>query len=58
MADNLTNRGPADRNRVSVTEDWELKYWTKELRCTAEELRAAIKAVGTTTADVRARLEN
>jgi hypothetical protein len=58
MADNLTNRGPADRNRINVTEEWELNYWMKELGCTAEELRAAIKAVGTTAADVRARLEN
>ena len=39
MADDLTNRGPRDRNRVDVNEDWELRYWTKKFGCTATELR-------------------
>ena len=51
MADDLTNRGPRDRNRVDVNEDWELRYWTKKFGCTATELRDAVKSVGTTIAD-------
>jgi len=51
MADDLTNRGPRDRNRVDVNEDWELRYWTKKFGCTATELRDAVKSVGTTMAD-------
>jgi hypothetical protein len=39
-------------------EDWELKYWTKELGCSADALRAAVKAVGSSVDDVRARLES
>ena len=58
MADNLTQRGPADRNRVNLSEDWELKYWTKELGVGADELRAAVKAVGSSVEDVRARLQS
>ena len=51
MADDLTNRGSRDRNRVDVNEDWELRYWTKKFGCTATELRDAVKSVGTTMAD-------
>ena len=51
MADDLTNRGPRDRNRVDVNEDWELRYWSKKFGCTATELRDAVKAAGTTMAD-------
>jgi hypothetical protein len=57
MADDLTNRGPADRARINVHEDHEVRYWTKELGCTAEQLRAAVKAVGVMAADVRAHLK-
>lgn len=31
MADNASNRGPADRARINVNEDYEVAYWTKEL---------------------------
>jgi hypothetical protein len=58
MADNLENRGPEDRSRINLTEEWELKYWTKELGVSADALRAAIKAVGSSTEDVRARLNS
>lgn len=30
MVDDLTNRGPADRARVNVNEEWEVRYWCKE----------------------------
>jgi hypothetical protein len=57
MADNLSDRGPQDRNRISTSEDWEVKYWTKEFGVTEDELRAAVKAVGPMTADVRKQLK-
>ncbi|WP_282369964.1 DUF3606 domain-containing protein [Pseudomonas sp. PS02290] len=53
MADNLGSRGPQDRARVNTSEDWELKYWTKELGVTEEQLKAAVKAVGPMVVDVR-----
>ena len=56
MADDTSNRRPADRLRVNVNEPWELSYWMKEFRCTAEELRAAVKAAGVMVADVQAYL--
>ena len=46
MADDLKNRGPQDRSRVNVNEDWEVTYWCKEFGCSEAELRAAVAAVG------------
>lgn len=46
MADNLKKRGPRDASRISLSEDWEVKYWTKALACSVMELTAAVKKVG------------
>ena len=57
MSDDLKNRGPADRSKISLTESWEVRYWTKEIGCTETQLRAAVTAVGHGVAAVRARLK-
>lgn len=46
MADDKTIRGPADRARVNVHEAYEVTYWTKKFGVTADQLRAAVQAVG------------
>ncbi|RMV27326.1 hypothetical protein ALP12_200152 [Pseudomonas savastanoi pv. phaseolicola] len=56
MSDDLTNKGPKDRTRVNTSEDWEVKYWTKEFGVTEAELKAAVKAVGPMVVDVRKKL--
>ena len=53
MSDDRTNRGPADRSRVNVNEDYEVRYWCKEFGCTETQLRAAVRAVGVMVTDVR-----
>jgi hypothetical protein len=30
MADDKTNRGPQDRTRINLSEDYEVRYWTKK----------------------------
>jgi hypothetical protein len=52
MADDLTKRGPADRKRISLTEDWEVRYWTKHFDCSEEDLREAVAKVGHMVTDV------
>jgi len=56
MADDTNKRGPADRIRINVHEDWEVDYWRKELGVTPEQLRDAVKQVGVMAADVRKHL--
>lgn len=57
MADDLNNRGAKDRARINVNEEHELRYWTKELGVTEEQLRAAVKSAGVMAADVRKHLK-
>jgi hypothetical protein len=56
MSDDLKNRGEQDRLRINVHEEHEVRYWTKELNVTREELERAVKAVGVMAADVRKHL--
>lgn len=57
MPDNLKRRQPEDPEQINKNQDWEIKYWCKELACTEEELVAAINAVGPYVKDVKKYLE-
>lgn len=57
MADERTKTGPADRSRVDVHEDYEVRYWTGKFGCTKAQLEAAVKAVGVMAKDVEAYLK-
>jgi hypothetical protein len=56
MSDNTNDRGPADRSRISLEQDHEVRYWTSALGCTEEELRQAVAAVGASAEAVRTSL--
>jgi hypothetical protein len=56
MADDLNERGPQDRSRINVNEDYELRYWTKTLGVTPEQLRDAVNQVGPSVEKVREHL--
>jgi len=56
MSDNLKDRGPQDRSRINVNEEWELRYWTKALGVTEDRLRKAVAKVGVSADAVRAEL--
>jgi len=53
MSDDLNNRGPQDRARINVHEPWEVRYWTRELGCTQQQLVAAVNKVGVSAAAVK-----
>jgi len=56
MSDDLTNRGHQDRARINVNEDHELRYWTKELGVSEQQLKEAVKAVGVAVEAVKEHL--
>ncbi len=56
MADDLTNRGPQDRSRINLSESWEVQYWTKKFGVTEQQLRDAVKAVGSSAEAVQKKL--
>ena len=53
MSDDLSNRGPQDRSRISLTEDHEVDYWTKAIGVSREALIKAVNAVGPSAEAVR-----
>jgi hypothetical protein len=46
MADDKTLRGPQDRTRIALGEDYEVEYWTKKFGVSKERLEESVKAVG------------
>lgn len=56
MSDDKSQTGSPDRDRINLEEDYEVRYWTDTLGVTAEELRNAVAAVGSTAAAVRRHL--
>ncbi|CUJ69847.1 Protein of uncharacterised function (DUF3606) [Achromobacter sp. 2789STDY5608633] len=53
MSDDLTQRGPQDRTRINVNEPHELRYWTKALGVTEEQLKQAVNQVGVSVDQVK-----
>ena len=53
MADDKTKRGTPDRSRINVNEEYEIRYWTKELGVSAERLRELVTKHGVLVADIR-----
>lgn len=56
MSDDKTNRGPQDRSRIALGEDYEVRYWSEKFGVSAEELRAAVEAVGNSAEAVEKHL--
>ena len=57
MAEALTNKAPPLRNHIAMNEELEVKYWTKHLGVTRDELERAVDKVGNSAAAVRKELE-
>ena len=46
MADDLTNKGPQDRSRISLLEPHEVQYWADKFNVSKERLSEAVRNVG------------
>ena len=56
MSDDRTQRGPQDRNRININEDYEVQYWSEKFGVSREELISAVDSAGPMVADVARRL--
>lgn len=56
MADDLKKRAQPDRSKINMHEAFEVKYWTKHLGITRDQLAATIEKVGNSAAAVRKEL--
>ncbi|UQV19641.1 DUF3606 domain-containing protein [Brevundimonas albigilva] len=52
MSDDKSQTGNPDRQRVSLSEDYEVQDWSKRFGVTADQLRAAVDAVGNQAEDI------
>lgn len=59
MADDTAQRHGQDRSRINLSQDHEVRYWTKELGCTEEQLRDAVRKAGSSeVAKVRQQIRS
>lgn len=58
MADDRKKRGPQDAAKVNTHESYELDYWSQKFGVTSDQLKAAVKEVGSGSAAVEAHLKS
>jgi hypothetical protein len=56
MADDKHNTGPRDGKRISLTEDYEVRYWTNALGVSKEKLVALVQEHGNSAERIRRAL--
>jgi hypothetical protein len=56
MTDDKTKTGNPDRQRISLSEDYEVRNWAQHFGVTEKALRAAVARVGPSAEDVRREL--
>jgi len=57
MLKDMQQRGPLDRTHINVNEGFELRYWAKNLNVSLEQIKSAVRKVGTELALVRLELQ-
>jgi Protein of unknown function (DUF3606) len=57
MSDDRSKRGPQDRSRISLSEDYEVRYWSEKFGVSKERLAEAVKKVGNSAAAVEKELK-
>lgn len=57
MSDSKTMAHGQDRTRINTSQDYEVRDWAKKYGVSPDELKAAVKAVGSNAKDVEAHLK-
>lgn len=57
MADDKSNSGGQDRTRINIHQDYEVRDWASKFGVSAEELKKAVEAVGTSASSLEAHLK-
>jgi hypothetical protein len=56
MPDNLSKIAVPDRSKIAMSDELEVKYWTKHLGVSREDLQEAVEKVGHSAAAVRKQI--
>ncbi len=57
MSDDKTLRAPQDAARISLSEDYEVEYWTGKFGISRDQLAQAVKSVGNSAKAVEQHLK-
>jgi hypothetical protein len=57
MTDDPSKRGPQDRSRINTSEDYEVRYWSEKFGVSPEQLKAAVRKVGSSVEAVEWELK-
>jgi hypothetical protein len=57
MSDDPNQRGPADRARINLNEEHEVRYWSEKFGASSERLKQAVARVGPMAHDVEIDLK-
>jgi hypothetical protein len=57
MSDDKSKVGSPDRDRINISEDYEVRYWSEKFGVSASQLKDAVKAVGPMSKAVGAHLK-
>lgn len=57
MSDDKKKVGKADRDRINLSEEYEVRDWAEKYNITPKELRDAVNEVGPMAKDVEAYLK-
>jgi hypothetical protein len=57
MSDDKLKRGGADRDRINVHEEYELRYWSEKFGVSAEKLKETVQRVGVMVSDAERELK-
>lgn len=52
-----TDRGPVNRTEIDLNNGFELRYWAKDLGVSLEQIKSAVRKVGTSVQSVRTELK-
>jgi len=58
MPDDKSRVGGQDRKRIDLDEEYEVRDWSKRFGVSADQLRAAVRAVGDKADDVERHLKS
>lgn len=58
MSDDKSKRGPQDRSRISMSEEYEVRYWTEALGVSRERLEELVRKHGNSAEKIREALRN
>jgi hypothetical protein len=57
MSDDKSKRGKQDRMSINIHEDFEIRYWSKELGITPNQLKEMVQQLGNSAETIRRALK-